>query len=82
MNEQLDQFLHSVDEALKAVIESQGNVDQERFQRAQNMMLHAKYLLQEVEKTDFVEDKEFVRAKERLRNLEETHHAIEATIKF
>ncbi|MDR4886990.1 hypothetical protein RGU12_05410 [Fredinandcohnia sp. QZ13] len=76
------QFIRSVDEAEKAVIESQGNDDLERFQYAQNILLLAKEQLREVENSGETENKDFHRAKERLRRLEETQHAIEGTNKY
>ncbi|WP_010283320.1 hypothetical protein [Bacillus timonensis] len=82
MEKNLHQFLQSVDEAGKAVIESQGNDDPQRFQHAQNMVLLAKEQLREIENATTNEEIEFKRAKERLRKLEETQHAIEATNKF
>ncbi|WP_453990429.1 hypothetical protein [Bacillus nitroreducens] len=82
MNELVNQFKQSVEEAQKAVIESQGNGDQERFQKAQNMLLQAKEQLREVENSGVTDELTYIRAKTLLRKLEETQHAIEGTIKF
>ncbi|MEH7381669.1 hypothetical protein V7138_14500 [Bacillus sp. JJ1533] len=70
-------FIQSVDEAEKAVIETQGNDDLERFQHAQNLVLLAKEQLRIVENSGENGEKEIRRAKERLRRLEETQHANE-----
>jgi len=78
----LNQLVQSVDEAQHAVIESQGNGDQERFQHAQNLVQQAKEQLREVENYSGVtEDLAYIRAKALLRRLEETQRAIEATTK-
>lgn len=77
----LNQFVQSVDEAQHAVIESQGNGDRERFQHAQNLVQQAKEQLREVENLGVTEDLAYIRAKALLRRLEETQRAIEATTK-
>ncbi|MFT4412469.1 hypothetical protein ACLM5H_01290 [Fredinandcohnia humi] len=81
---QIEQFVRSVYDAQKAVIESQGNDDPAHFQHAQNMVYQAKQQLLEVDKTynGTEEEKKVLHAKELLRQLEETQHAIEATDEF
>ncbi|MCH1627936.1 hypothetical protein [Fredinandcohnia quinoae] len=81
MAELLNQFIQTVEEAQQAIIESQANDDPQRFQHAQNLLLHAKEQLQEVKDTCEAKS-EFQHAKERLRKLEETQHAIQATNRF
>jgi hypothetical protein len=82
MDNLLQQFVQSVDEAQLAVIESQGNGDQERFQHAENLVHQAKEQLREVENSGVTEDLAYIRAKALLRRLEETQRANEATNKF
>ncbi|WP_449539506.1 hypothetical protein [Ferdinandcohnia sp. Marseille-Q9671] len=79
----LQQFLESVDEAQKAVIESQGVDDPQRFQQAQNLVLLAKEQMREVVDAGITnDDNQFHRAQQLLRKLEETQHAIESTNRF
>nr|WP_309101285.1 hypothetical protein [Fredinandcohnia onubensis] len=82
MDNLLDLFVQSVDEAQLAVIESQGNGDMERFQHAQNLVQQAKEQLREVENSGGTEDLAYIRAKALLRRLEETQRANEAINKF
>lgn len=83
MENLLHQFINSVEEAEKAVIESQGNDDPQRFQHAQNLVLKAKEQFREVVNAGVTnEDNQFHRAQQLLRKLEETQHAIEATNRF
>ncbi len=82
MDNLLQQFVQTVDEAQLAVIESQGNGDMERFQHAQNLVLQAKEQLREVEDSGGTENLAYIRAKALLRRLEETQRANEATNKY
>ncbi|MFS0865189.1 hypothetical protein [Fredinandcohnia sp. 179-A 10B2 NHS] len=78
---QIQQFIDSVYEAERAVIESQANEDPARFQHAQNMIYQAKQQLLEVEELITGHQKAH-HAMEYLRHLEETQHSIEATDEF
>ncbi|HHY73544.1 MAG TPA: hypothetical protein GX497_10020 [Bacillus bacterium] len=73
----INDVCHLVNEAQKAVIEAQGNVDLERFQHAQYLVLQAKQFLNEQQWTED-EEAQFLRTKELIRQLEETLHALES----
>lgn len=77
-NNDLENVVHLANEAQKAVIEAQGNVDPGRFQHAQNILQLAKQSLQE--KVDHelndVQEKQLLHVKELLRQLEETINSI------
>ncbi len=80
INEQNHRIVDLVEEAERAVIESQGNKDPGKYQHAQNAIQEAKLFLQESFKpTNTVEETKALHAKELLRHLEEAQHAIEST---
>jgi hypothetical protein len=80
---QIQNVVHLVYEAQKAVIDSQGNGDPGRFQHAQNMLHQVKQLLHDAIDEDHPMDpeqeKQFVHVQELVRQLEEAQNSIEAT---
>lgn len=79
-NKQNHRIVDLLNEAEKAVIESQGNKDPGKYQHAQNVIQEAKLFLQESFKpTNPEEETKVFHAKELLRHLEEAQHAIEST---
>lgn len=78
--EQNNRLAGLVKEVQSAVIESQGNKDPGKYQHAQNVIQETKLFLQEsFTPTNSEEEAQLLRAKELIRRLEETQHAIEAT---
>lgn len=78
--EQNNRIVELVNEAQKAVIESQGNTDPGKYQHAQNAIQEAKLFLQESFKPANSEEKtQLLHAKELMKHLEEAQHAIEST---
>lgn len=66
-----------VNEAEKAIIEAQGNVDLGKFQHAQYVVLQAKQFLNEQLQSTESQNTQLLRMKELIRQFEETLHALE-----
>lgn len=76
------QALESVENARKAIEESQGNNNPEEFQQAKQLLEYAHGLVQQTRHSEGLteeESKKIFHAHEHLRHLQETANAIEAT---
>ncbi|MCK6256501.1 hypothetical protein M1K46_06420 [Fictibacillus sp. WQ 8-8] len=74
--------LECVENARKAIEESQGNNNPEEFQQAKQLLEYAHEMVQQSRQTDGLTEEQTKRlfhAREHLRHLQETTNAIEAT---